>query len=485
MDWKTKKRKAMRLREYQTRDIESIRNEYRRGMMAPLYVLPTGGGKTVVMASIAWNAVEKGNRVLILVHRVELLRQTANKIRAFGVRVGLVSPLYSPDYTAPVQVAMVQTMVKRLHLYKPFDLVFTDEAHHSVAGQYVTVQEYNQKARFLGVTATPVRTDGLGLGKVAGGLYDSMVTGPTIQNLIDDEFLVRPALYGSEMKVSLKGIRLIGGDFNKKQLQEAFDKASVTGDVVEHYRSMAHQVPGVIFCVSVQHAIHVAGHFRAAGYRAYHVDGGMEDKQRDAILQGLADGSVHVVTSCDLISEGFDIPAIGVAGFLRPTESTGLYLQQGGRALRPCEGKDKAIILDHVDNWDRHGFIDEDREWSLEGKKRKEETDAEAMKRMPICQCSECFAVYLRTLPECPECGAPTENAILSSREVKANEGRLTEISKEEQLKIRYDKLREENSAKTLEALEAIAEARGYKKGWARHKWEARQRKAEAAQNVI
>lgn len=475
------------LRDYQMDAVQGVRNTYLRGFRAPLLVLATGGGKTIIFTYIAQQTAAKGKRVLIIVHRIELLRQTANKLRAFGVRVGLISPKYAPDYSAPVQVAMVQTMVKRFGRYPEFDLIITDEAHHAVAGQYVQVVGAYPDVFQLGVTATPVRGDGKGLGISSGGPFDSMVMGPSTAELIQRGFLVKPIVFGSEIQPDLKGVRMRMGDYNKKQLNEAMDKPKITGNAVDHYKSICDHQPAVAFCVSILHAEHVAAEFRAAGYKAYAVSGQTEDAVRDRILNGLGDGSVDVVCSCDLISEGTDIPAITGAILLRPTQSLGLYIQQVGRALRPSEGKENAFVLDHVGNVGqyidgqflvKHGFPDDEREWSLDGEVKKDRGKKKKKDQVvPVSQCKECFAVFPIQSPVCTQCGAPKR---VDQKEMpQATDGQLVEISdrdKQNAVRMKMEKRREVGAARTLEQLQKIAAERGYKKGWAIHVYNSRNR---------
>lgn len=462
----------MILRHYQQRGVSDIRQSYIDGYRSPLYVLATGGGKTVVFAHIAATSAVKGKRVLILVHRIELIRQTAAKLRESGVRVGLINPMFSPDPSADVQVASVQTMVKRLHLFKHFDLIITDEAHHIVANNYRTVLAAYPDAFQLGVTATPIRGDGKGLGIQEGGVFDKMIIGPTVQELISEGHLVRPVIYAPRERLDFSDVRVKMGDYDKAEIERRVDKPRITGDAVRHYRDLCSGAPSVWFCISVQHAQHVADEFKQAGYRAAAVDGKMDDFTRSKILGGLATGEMEVVTSCDLISEGTDIPAIACAGLLRPTQSLGLYLQQVGRALRPSKGKDRAIILDHVGNVLVHGLPEETRPWSLEGeykaKRSKKDKDEPPIR---VHQCENCFAVYEADKMICPECG---HVRILKSREIEKAEGELVELSDWDKLNIQRQKRQEVGTAKTLEELEKIAAARGYKPGWAKHVYNSR-----------
>lgn len=451
----------MKLRDYQAEAIANIQNAMRTHRRV-LFVLPTGGGKTAIMSVIAQRAAAKGKRILILVHRIELLRQTVEALRRVGVQAGIVNPNYSANYLLAVQVGMVQTVVKRLMFFRHgFDMVLTDEAHHAPAGNYTKVLAAFPRAFSLGVTATPVRGDGKGLASE----YDCIVQGPTVRELIDMGYLVEPVVYAPAKALDLTGVRTKLGDYDKTQIAGLMDKPTVTGDAVAHYRKLLDGLPAVAFCVSVAHAQHVAEQFKAAGYRAEAVDGAMDLTERQRILDGLRDGSVQVVTSCDIISEGTDIPAIAGAILLRPTQSTGLYMQQVGRALRVVEGKTQAVVLDHVGNCMRHGMPDDEREWSLEGVVKRGRKASEDEVRAK--QCKQCYAVYTVGKSVCPACGAAPEG---KPRAVEHEEGELVRVEA-----ARKQQRAEVGRARTLQELERIERERGYKRGWAMMVYKARQ----------
>jgi DNA repair protein RadD len=463
----------LQLRDYQRKAVADIRESFLKNSRSPLLVLPTGGGKTVVFSYIAATTAARGKRVLILVHRIELLRQTSEALRKSGVRHGLVNPKFTPDLSAPVQVASVQTIIKRLHLFKSFDLIVVDEAHHALATTWKRIIDHYSMARVLGVTATPCRADGTGLGIEAGGVFDDIIIGPQVSDLIAKGFLVKPVIYAPAERLDLSGLRTKMGDYDNAQLENLMDKPTITGDAVSHYKKLCDGVPAVAFCVSVRHAQHVAEEFRRAGYRAYHADGSLDDDVRKRILNGLGNGTVDVVTSCDLISEGTDIPAIGAAILLRPTQSLGLYLQQVGRALRPCAGKERAVILDHVGNVLTHGLPDEIREWSLEGEQRKKKKKEDKEKTIQVKQCEKCYAIH-EPAPICPVCGHIYEVKENAPQQV---DGELRELSADDRLRLKKSKINEQARAQSLEELERIASQRGYKPGWARHIWASRQNK--------
>lgn len=457
----------IQLRDYQQSGVDALRGCYGAGKRAPLFVLPTGGGKTVVFSHIAQNAVARGKTVCIVVHRQELLLQSSRSLTSMGVAHGLIAPGHNQTQHK-VQVASVQTLARRIGK-RPynFDLLILDEGHHAAAGTWIRLIEAMPKALILGVTATPVRTDGQGLSAV----YDDMVIGPSMSELISMGFLVRPVVYAPPTQLSLDGVRKRGGDYDQRQVAERMDKPTITGSAVDHYRKLCGGKPAVAFCASVEHARHVAEQFRAAGFKAQSVDGQMLDTDRKRAIDGLGNGDLHVVTSCDIISEGTDIPIVSAAILLRPTQSTGLYIQQVGRALRPAPGKDRATILDHVGNVLRHGMPDEDRDWSLDGieKNKRAANDNEN----PVKQCSKCYAVFTPA-PACPQCGHVEE---VKARKIEVSDGELTEITAAQAEAIKLERKREIGQARTIEALEELAKRRGYKPGWARFIMRSRQSK--------
>ncbi len=456
----------LKLYPYQNKAVDDIRLSYQKGNRAPLLCLPTGGGKTVVFSHIAASVAARGKRVMVLVHRIELLRQTSAALMKSEVDHSLINPNFTPDYSKLVQVASVQTLINRLkHFEKyPPDLIIIDEAHHALAATWKRVINTFPTARVLGVTATPCRGDGTGLGVSHGGVFDELIIGPQISELIELGYLVKPVVYAPLQRLDLSGIKIIRGDYDSKEIEKRVDKPKITGDVVAHYTKLCAHEPCVVFCISVDHAQHVALEFRSAGYKAYACDGTMDDDQRKRILNGLGNGTVEVVTSCDLISEGTDIPAIACAILLRPTQSTGLFLQQIGRALRTLAGKTRAVVLDHVGNVLEHGMPDEVREWSLDGKRKRKKGDRDELARAtPVTQCPKCYAMHA-PVQFCPSCGHEYK-----VEDIKVEAGTLQEVTPEQALKIKWKKAEEVAQAKDLKDLERIERERGYKRGWAKH----------------
>jgi len=450
-----------KLRPYQKTIVEQVRDVYRAGFNAPLLQSPTGSGKTVMFAYITEKVAEKGNSVMILVHRQELLAQCSKALFEMRVPHGLIAPKYSVSYDK-IQVASVQTLVRRLGKYKAPDLIIVDECHHTLANSWKKILSTYPKARLLGVTATPVRLDGKGLGVQAGGYFDTLVNGLSVSELIEMGFLSQPVIYAPPNKLDMSNLHKQYGDYKQSEVDELMDKPTITGCAVEHYVKLCPNEPAIAFCASVKHAKHVAEQFNSVGIPSESIDGKLDDTIRKERIENLANGKIKVLTSCEIISEGTDIPVVSVGILLRPTASMGLFLQQCGRILRPFKGKKHSTILDHVGNTLRHGFPDDDREWTLDGIKKKARNISEE-NEINIVQCQSCYLMFRRVQKQCPFCGWVVP---VQSREIEQVDGELVKISDEEKRKMRFEKKHEIRQARTEEELREVAKKRGYKPGW-------------------
>jgi len=447
----------MQLRPYQQQAIDDLRQAYRSSARAPLLVAPTGAGKTVILAAITASATERGRKVLILVHRRELIHQASSKLTAAGVEHGIIAAGIQPS-PQPVQVASVQTLVRRLATisWQPC-LIIIDEAHHAVAGSWSRILSHWLAALRLGVTATPCRLDGRGLGDT----FDALVEGPSVQMLTSTGYLSPARIFAPPMVADLSGIRTRVGDYANDQAAAAMTKPTVTGDAIAHYQRLAGAQQAIAFCCNVAHAISVQDAFETAGINAALLLGGTAD--RDTVVAAFAVGTIRVLVTVDVVSEGFDIPAASVAILLRPTQSLGLYLQQVGRVLRPAPGKDAAIILDHVGNVTRHGFPDDIRQWTLEHGARRAGGGQAAPS---VRTCEVCFAAF-KPQPICPCCGA---ECAPQPRTIRQQAGELQELKRTEMRQAR----RKQGTARTLPQLLALAKERGYSPGWAYRIYQAR-----------
>ena len=427
-----------------------------------LAVAATGFGKTVVFCYLAHAVMQRGKRVYIIVHRDELVDQVSKTLKDFGVEHGFICAGRPVD-PKPVMVCSVFTLANRIDSYAAPDLLIIDEAHHACSGStWGRVLAAWQKSFILGVTATPIRLDGRDL----SGHFGAMVEAPPIAELIEKGDLCKYRMYTPP--VSLGKLRMRMGDYVKSDLVAAVDKPSVTGDAVAHYTKLAHGKRALAFCVSLEHAEHTRDAFRAAGYTSERIDGLLDRNARRAMVTAFSAGRIQVLTSCELVSEGFDLPAIEVAIMLRPTASLGLYLQQVGRCLRPHPGKDYALILDHAGNAGTHGLPDDERQWSLgddaASTRRKKATAS-------VRTCGKCYAAAKPGTMVCAYCGWkwPVE-----AREVAQVAGDLAEVT--DVMRQRIEARREVGQSRTLDALIALERQRGYRPGWAMHVHASRRR---------
>ena len=454
------------LRDYQSRAIHDLRCAYRQGARAPLLVCPTGAGKTVMFSAITASAVDRGRHVLILVHRRELIRQASEKLTSAGVAHGVIAAGVT-GAAHPVQVASVQTLARRLPVidWQP-DLIVIDEAHHAVAGTWQTILEHWPDAYRLGVTATPVRKDGRGL----CSMFDHLVNGPSVASLTNHGYLCSARIYAPPPAADLSGLHVRAGDFRPEEITERLDRPTVTGDAIDHYQRLCNQKRAIAFCCSTKHAASVTAAFNQRGVPAATLLGETPTDQRDQLVRQFAAGTIHVLVTVDVVSEGFDCPSAEAAILLRPTQSEGLYLQQVGRVLRPSPGKPHALILDHVGNVHRHGFPDDDRGWSLEDRPKRGKGGPAAPS---VRTCEQCFAAF-PPQPTCPVCGAACAPAL--ARRLDQVDGELQELKREA---VRQ-RVAERKGARTISELIKVGIARGMKNpaGWARHVYLARQQRA-------
>lgn len=412
----------MELRDYQKTFVYKVRDAFKSHRRV-LGVSPTGSGKTQIFSFISKGVQDNGKRILVCAHRRELLFQISRALDSWRVQHSMLTADSRGTPRATCVVASVFTLANRLKHFPPPDLLVLDEAHHAVIGStFGKVISHFPNARVLGVTATACRLDGRGL----GDSFDYLVEGPSVAELTAMGWLSPAEVYAPKHALDLRGIKVRGGDYVASELTDAMDKPSITGNAVEHYTRLAPDKRAIVFCCSIKHAEDVAAEFRRAGYRAEHIDGGMEDYCRDAVLYRFAKGETQVLTSCELVNEGFDLPTIEVAILLRPTKSLGLYLQQVGRAIRPMEGKARTLILDHAGNTAEHGFIDEPRTWTLDAREKKKAPE----KSIPVRVCPKCYAMHA-PMPVCPKCG---HVYIVAGREVQQLDGELERISGPEEI---------------------------------------------------
>jgi superfamily II DNA or RNA helicase len=455
------------LRDTQTKFVEDIRVAMRSHRRV-LGVAPTGFGKTVCFSHIAQEVAGRGLTVTLAAHRIEIVRQIGKALTRERVRHGFIAPDY-PESSAPVQVGMIQTIGNRLGRLRQPNLFIPDEAHHAVSGSYMKIMQAWPDAYVLGVTATPSRLDGRGLGDA----FDVLVKGPTMRELQDRGFLSRYTYYAPPVQANLAGLRKTAGDYSAADSAKAMDTRRVHGDIIEHYKDKLNGKPALAFCATVEHAHNMAAAFREAGWQAAAVDGKTRDYERERLIASIGDGRLNVLCSCDVVSEGTDIPAVQGAILARPTLSLVLYLQQIGRALRPKADGSRTIILDHVGNIHRgHGMPDAPRKWDLSGAPAR--AQAAAVKQCPVCYCCHQPARL------CPACGHEYVAAPAPARTVpKMVRGQLVEVSgvkaqaKAEKPKVKHAVPFKQalNACWSYDDVQAMAKERGYSPFWVHRVW--------------
>lgn len=434
-------------RYYQQALIDDVMSFWARGGRNCLGVLPTGGGKTFVFSRIASLV---GMAVCAIAHRGELVTQISAALAREGVRHRIVGPAalarqctaahldeLKRDFVEPnarIVVAGVDTLIKTSPSeawLQQIGLWIQDEAHHVLQdNKWGKAAKLFPNARGLGVTATPIRADGKGLGKHADGLFEEMFVGPTMRELIDQGYLTDYKIYAPPNDLDLSSVAIsAGGDFNHDQVAAARKKSRITGDVVQHYLRLARGKRGVTFDTDVESATKTAQAFREAGVPAEVVHGGTPAAIRADVLRRFARGEILQLVNVDLFGEGFDLPAIEVVSFARPTMSFALFAQQFGRALRILDGKAWAIIIDHVGNTLRHGLPDAARVWSLDRRERRGSSRPNDIIPTRVCLNVACNGVYERVHPSCPYCGHTPVPAGRSSPELV--DGDLTELDAE------------------------------------------------------
>lgn len=418
------------LRPYQLEAIDNIYIEWRGGNRFVALVMPTGSGKSVTLCEVARREVERGQYVLILAHRQELITQLSDTLARYELRHGIIAAkntvrfanrLHMENYgrsfyepaTAKVFVGSVQSMrpadIARFVAYGDRLTVIQDEFHHATKqsktwGNILTPLD-DAGAYGLGPTATLLRADGKGLGRTNDGYADTIVLGPQMGDLIEAGFLSKYKIYCPKTDLDLTRVKVskTTGDFQDKELKEEIHRSHIVGDIVDHYLKICPGKRGITFTVGIDTAEEVAEQFRGRGVPAMALSGRNSDEERVQSIRDLKSGKILMIVNDSLIGEGVDIPAVEVVLFARPTQSYGLYVQMFGRALRLMEGKTHAIIIDAVNNVLRHGLPDAPREWSLERRERRSSSSEVSTIRV----CLTCTAVFERFRDACPECGEP------------------------------------------------------------------------------
>lgn len=473
------------LRPYQSDLIARVYQSYAAGNRNVLAVLPTGGGKSVIVSQIILDGHQQGLSECVIAHRNELVGQMSLHVARRGIPHRIIASkqsvaqitaehrrefgrsLVNPD--ARCSVVSVDTLVARqteLQAWAAQIQRWTiDEAHHCVGNERRQPNKWGKaiamfpNAYGLGVTATPRRADGIGLGRWQSdgsdgdGPFHDMILGPSMRELIEMGSLADYEIAIPETDFTMDGIDVApSGDWSTKAMREASKRSHIVGDVVIEYQRRAPGKRAICFATDVETSGEIAQRFSDAGIPAVSISAKTSSEVRAEMIRRFRDGRINVLVNVDLFGEGFDLPAVEVVIMARPTASLAVYLQQFGRALRPLDGKPYGLVIDHVSNWKRHQFPDKPHVWTLDrrDKRSKREPDPDDI---PLTACRACSRPYERCLPACPYCGEAPPVPEGGARSIEQVDGDLMLLDRETLAKLR--------AQMTLEAPGDVAERVG------------------------
>lgn len=432
---------------------------------------PTGSGKTVMGSFFLNQTIQhKQFDAAVFAHRREIVKQTANKLSQSGIWPGIImaGDVLSPSRN--VQVSSIDSYsawVKsgKIRELRP-RLVWVDEVHRAMSPTYLrTINAMMETGtKLFGTTATPIRSDGCGLGE----LFKTMVCAPGPAELIQRGFLC-PIQYYVGIVPDVKGVKLTAGDYDAFELQQVCNQKMLIGSIMDNWMRLSKDRPTLCFASGVEHSMSIVEQFKAVGIRAAHIDGETNVKQRDEVYVGLLTGHYQVVSNANVYVEGSDFPFVSCVIDAQPTKSVGRYLQKGGRGMRTFEGKQDLHYHDHAGNVHTHGKLEMKREWELcLGKEQVEKFQKERNQQQAQRICPDCSTLYHGMI--CPHCGY---EYVRTGKEIDYLPADLSAMTVEKTEKIQMVPSPAEKQRWFQEALGYAAE-RNKKPGWAAHCYESK-----------
>lgn len=422
----------MQLRDYQISVIQKARDSISAGNKSIIIQATCGAGKTIISSGICEGALQKGKKVLFLAPRRELIFQAINRFADYGLgdETAILMAGEKPDNSKSIQVASIWTYVKRIQLKNPVhrwfhesDIIIIDECHGSIAPTYEKIlSRYNGNTIKIGLSATPARSDGRGLGEI----YDKIISAIGIDALTSEGYLVPVTHYGAKHQPDITGLKTKMGDFDKTEAEKRINKDMLVGSIYDNWARLAPERQTIIFAQGVKHSIHIQAVFERNGVSIRHIDAHTPDDERADILRQFENGDIQVITNVGILDQGYDAPIVSCIVLGVITKHIGRFLQMGGRCLRPYPNKTDAIIIDHGTNINRLGFITDEYVWNLNGKEKAWEKKKPKKKEKPPLECSECRHIF-KGGKICPKCGKEIENY---GKKVEAIEAELQEITK-------------------------------------------------------
>ena len=363
--------------------------------------LPTGAGKTVLFSDIAKTAIDNGKAVLVMVDRLQLMNQTAEKFSSFGMQYSIIQGS-SKKRANNCYIASIQTLGRRPEMPE-VDVIIVDECHKEIFDD--VLQKSYPNTKVIGFSATPKRPSNSK--KPLSATYQEIVQETQISDLIkihdqDPTSGLVPAIYYLYNEVQ-ETKKIKGGDFDTDEMFGIYDNDTMYGDVVINYEKYAKGEKTIVFCVNRAHSLKTMQSFIDAGHNAIHLDGNDPDHVREAGLEQFRNGDVNILCNCNLYTTGFDEPSITCVIIDRQTKSIPLWLQMCGRGSRPFPNKKWFKIIDHGGNRNRLGWWDEDRRWSLHPQKNKSDKQGVA----PAKKCPVCDAANHASASVCVVCNTP------------------------------------------------------------------------------
>lgn len=314
----------------------------------------TGSGKTPLVSAMVESVNQKNKRAWFIVPRRELLQQASNHFRKWQVPHGIIAPNSQESRAFNIHVVSKQTIERRWEKIKNWpELILIDEAHINYDFQKTIYEKAPANTKFIALTATPERTDGRGLSRKAGGIYDVMIEGPSIPWLTERHFLTELRYFSPPIN-GLQDLHVRGTDYDEEELEQLLERKKIYGELVGHYEKHGKGKPALIFCRSVKSAYQTAERFKEKGFNFHCIEGKLTDKKRKELISALTAGTIDGLTNCDICTYGLDVPRVEYAASIRPTLSRALYMQIIGRILRPYENpitgykKENALFFDHV-----------------------------------------------------------------------------------------------------------------------------------------
>ena len=457
------------LRDYQQETIDNIYQSMKLGNRRIIVQQPPRTGKTVIMAEIARRTTVKGNRVMFIIHRKEVLNQAKETFKTQEVDMSLAT------------MGMVQTLTRRVARLPAPQLILVDEAHHALAKSYQRILQAFPKAYVLYFTATPIRTGHKQLDLIA----DDLIVGQSIKWLTQHGFLAPFKYYGLG-DIDRSKLCKAHGDYSSDSMNEAISH-QIYGHIVDQYQRLAEGKQAVVYCHSIASAKEVTKKFHEAGITAEEIDGDTDKKVRDKLVQQFRDQRLTILANVNLFTEGVDLPNVDCVIMARPTSSLALYLQFSMRCLNPRKGK-TAIIIDHVDNFLTFGLPNSDRDWRQAIQTRDKQKKKLNVGGPAICQCKYCFGIFYRAEMQdncCPLCGHKFESdrkdyqvVNVNLQEIKANEAikhrkaMVQKIINDQVMANIADK--SPGQLHTLKEFQAYAKLHGYQPGWAWYQFKNR-----------